>query len=105
MFIVTLREAAVTAIKDHQGGTLVRNNPNMRRAVRSQSHAGTAAKDDAYRCTREKNNAAAKKSRDRRKLREIELSVEVSYLKQQLAALKATLRSRACTHCRRSSLR
>ncbi|CAH1637102.1 unnamed protein product [Spodoptera littoralis] len=97
-------EAAMAAIKDHQGGTLVGSNPNMRRAVRSQAHAGTAAEDDAYRRTREKNNAAAKKSRDRRKLREVELSVEVSYLKQQLAALKATLRSRACTRCRRSSL-
>ncbi|XP_022826967.1 D site-binding protein-like [Spodoptera litura] len=97
-------EAAMAAIRAHQGGTLVGNNPNMRRAVRSQAHAGTAAEADAYRRTREKNNAAAKKSRDRRKLREVELSVELSYLKQQLAALKATLRSRACTRCRRSCL-
>ncbi|CAH1637108.1 unnamed protein product [Spodoptera littoralis] len=97
-------DAAMAAIKNHQGGTLVGSNPNMRRAVRSQAQAGTVAEDDAYRRTREKNNAAAKKSRDRRKLREVELSVEVSYLKQQLAALKATLRSRACTRCRRSSL-
>ncbi|CAH1637105.1 unnamed protein product [Spodoptera littoralis] len=53
----------MAAIKDHQGGTLVGSNPNMRRAIRSQAHAGTAVEDDAYRRTREKNNAAAKKSR------------------------------------------
>ncbi|KAH9639159.1 hypothetical protein HF086_018227 [Spodoptera exigua] len=91
-------KAAMDAMAMRNGGMLVGSNPRMRRTVRS------AAEDDAYRRTREKNNAAAKQSRDRRKLREIHLSLKVTYLKRQLVALKAALGSQACTRCHRSTL-
>ncbi|XP_035438086.2 transcription factor VBP-like [Spodoptera frugiperda] len=92
-------EAAMSAMAARNGGALIGNNPHMRRTVRSQAHTGAAAEDDAYRRNREKNNAAAKQSRDRRKLREIQLSLQVSYLKRRLAALQRSAGARACSRC------
>ncbi|KAF9416499.1 hypothetical protein HW555_006166 [Spodoptera exigua] len=92
------KKIAMDAMAMRNGGMLVGSNPRMRRTVRS------AAEDDAYRRTREKNNAAAKQSRDRRKLREIHLSLKVTYLKRQLAELKAALSSQTCIRCHRSTL-
>ncbi|CAH0686509.1 unnamed protein product [Spodoptera exigua] len=97
-------KAAMDAIVSRNGGTIIASNPRMRRAVRLQPHTGAAVEDDAYRRTREKNNAAAKQSRYRRKLREIHLSLKVTYLKRQLAALKAALGSQTCTRCHRSTV-
>ncbi|CAH0686502.1 unnamed protein product [Spodoptera exigua] len=91
-------KTAMDAMALRNGGTILASNPRMRRTVRS------AAEDDAYRRTRERNNAAAKQSRDRRKLREIHLSLKVTYLKRQLATLKAALGSQTCTRCQRSTL-
>ncbi|CAH0686510.1 unnamed protein product [Spodoptera exigua] len=92
------KKISMDAMAMRNGGTILASNPRMRRTVRS------AAEDDAYRRTREKNNAAAKQSRDRRKLREIHLSLKVTYLKRQLATLKAALGSQTCTRCHRSTL-
>ncbi|CAH0400117.1 unnamed protein product [Chilo suppressalis] len=87
---------ALRAMAEKNGGTLLGNNPRMRRAVRSTNQD---AANDAYRKQRERNNFAAKQSRDRRKLREIHLALKVSYLKNEVANLKAKLASKVCSRC------
>ncbi|PZC70961.1 hypothetical protein B5X24_HaOG214517 [Helicoverpa armigera] len=92
---------ALRVMAEKNGGALLGNNPRMRRAVRStQSDAG----DDAYRRQRERNNHAAKQSRDRRKLREIHLALKVTYLRKEVAALKAALSTRVCGRCQQTCL-
>ncbi|XP_045451962.1 CCAAT/enhancer-binding protein beta-like [Melitaea cinxia] len=59
---------ALRAMSQRNGGPLLRHNPRMRRAVQTENNA-----DDSYRRQRERNNIAAKQSRDKRKLREIRL--------------------------------
>ncbi|CAG4961322.1 thyrotroph embryonic factor-like [Colias croceus] len=85
---------ALRAMAEKNGGTLLGNNPRMRRAVQTSQNA-----DDSYRKQRERNNYAAKQSRDRRKLREIHLALKVTYLKNEVAKLKSQLASRACSRC------
>ncbi|KAJ2951517.1 hypothetical protein O0L34_g13667 [Tuta absoluta] len=87
---------ALRAMAEKNGGTLLGNNPRMRRAVQT-----TQAVDDSYRKQRERNNFAAKQSRDRRKLREIHLALKVAYLKNEVTKLKAQLAVTTCTGCRR----
>lgn len=87
---------ALRAMAEKNGGTLLGNNPRMRRAVRSTNQD---AANDAYRKQRERNNFAAKQSRDRRKMREIHLALKVSYLKNEVSNLKAKLASRVCGRC------
>ncbi|KAI5643269.1 basic region leucine zipper domain-containing protein [Phthorimaea operculella] len=87
---------ALRAMAEKNGGTLLGNNPRMRRAVQT-----TQAVDDSYRKQRERNNFAAKQSRDRRKLREIHLALKVAYLKNEVTKLKAQLSVTTCTGCRR----
>ncbi|KAJ8719925.1 hypothetical protein PYW07_011968 [Mythimna separata] len=82
------------------GGALVGDNPRMRRSVRASS---AAAADAAYRSQRERNNHAAKQSRDRRKLREIHLSLKAEYLQRRVVALQAALRRNVCGRCNRSA--
>lgn len=86
---------ALRAMAEKNGGTLLGNNPRMRRAVQT-----TQAADDSYRKQRERNNFAAKQSRDRRKLREVRLAFQVSYLKKKMADLRARLASGVCGRCR-----
>lgn len=87
---------ALRAMAEKNGGTLLGNNPRMRRAVRSTNQDSA---NDAYRKQRERNNFAAKQSRDRRKMREIHLALKVSYLKNEITNLKAKLASRVCGRC------
>ncbi|XP_034833022.1 transcription factor VBP-like [Maniola hyperantus] len=90
---------ALRAMAEKNGGTLLGNNPRMRRAVQTSQAA-----DDSYRKQRERNNFAAKQSRDRRKLREIHLALKVTYLKNEVAKLKGLLGSQTCVRCRQSCM-
>ncbi|CAG4933278.1 unnamed protein product [Parnassius apollo] len=85
---------ALRVMAEKNGGTLLGNNPRMRRAVQTSQAA-----DDSYRKQRQRNNFAAKQSRDRRKLREIHLALKVTYLRNEVAKLKCQLASRSCTRC------
>lgn len=89
---------ALRAMAENNGGAVLGNNPRMRRNIRSNN--GSA--DDSFRKQRERNNFAAKQSRDRRKLREIHLALKVSYLKREMSGLKSALASRICNRCDQS---
>ncbi|CAB3227941.1 unnamed protein product [Arctia plantaginis] len=82
------------AMAAKNGGSLLGNNPRMRRQVQPSQETS-----DTYTRQRQKNNIAAKQSRDRRKLREARLAVQVTYLKKQVADLKARLDHSVCTRC------
>jgi hypothetical protein len=86
---------ALRAMAEKNGGSLLGNNPRMRRVVQTSQTA-----DDSYRKQRERNNYAAKQSRDRRKLREVRLAFQVTFLKKKMADLRARLAAGACGHCR-----
>lgn len=86
---------ALRAMAEKNGGTLLGNNPRMRRAVQTSQMA-----DDSYRKQRERNNHAAKQSRDRRKLREVRLAFQVTYLKKKMADLRARIEAGVCGRCR-----
>ncbi|XP_072929237.1 uncharacterized protein [Epargyreus clarus] len=86
---------ALRAMAEKNGGALLGNNPRMRRAVQT-----TQAADDSYRKQRERNNYAAKQSRDRRKLREVRLAFQVTFLKKKLADLRTRLGDRMCVRCK-----
>ncbi|CAH1637106.1 unnamed protein product [Spodoptera littoralis] len=86
---------AMRAMAAKNGGSLMCTNPRMRRAVQS-SHSA----DDRYKEQRVKNNMAAKASRDRRKMRELKLALQASFLKKKVAELKASLATGLCRHCR-----
>ncbi|XP_026741715.1 transcription factor VBP-like isoform X1 [Trichoplusia ni] len=92
---------ALRVMAEKNGGALLGNNPRMRRTVRSTN---CDAGDDTYRRQRERNNFAAKQSRDRRKLREIHLALKVSYLRKEVAALKSALSTRVCGRCQQTCL-
>ncbi|CAG9582943.1 unnamed protein product [Danaus chrysippus] len=86
---------ALRAMAEKNGGILLGNNPRMRRAVQTTQEA-----DDLYRKQRERNNFAAKQSRDRRKLREVRLAFQVTFLKKKIADLKARLGDKVCGRCK-----
>ncbi|CAH0400116.1 unnamed protein product [Chilo suppressalis] len=86
---------ALRAMAEKNGGSLLGNNPRMRRAVQTNQAA-----DDSYRKQRERNNYAAKQSRDRRKLREVRLAFQVTFLKKKMADLRAKLAAGVCGRCR-----
>ncbi|XP_068630728.1 transcription factor VBP-like [Battus philenor] len=88
---------ALRAMAEKNGGTLLGNNPRMRRAVQTSQAA-----DDSYRRQRERNNYAAKQSRDRRKLREIHLALKVTYLQKEIAKLKSQFAGNPCVRCRQT---
>ncbi|XP_026741716.1 hepatic leukemia factor-like isoform X2 [Trichoplusia ni] len=88
---------ALRAMAEKNGGTLLGNNPRMRRAVQTSQTA-----DDSYRKQRERNNYAAKQSRDRRKLREVRLAFQVTYLKKKMADLRAKLSAGVCGRCQQT---
>lgn len=85
---------ALRAMAEKNGGSLLGNNPKMRRAVQTNQAA-----DDCYRKQRERNNYAAKQSRDRRKLREVRLAFQVTFLKKKIAALRTRIDERVCVRC------
>lgn len=85
---------ALRAMAEKNGGSLLGNNPRMRRVVQTNQAA-----DDSYRKQRERNNYAAKQSRDRRKLREVRLAFQVTFLKKKMADLKARLAAGVCGRC------
>ncbi|XP_047533894.1 transcription factor VBP-like [Vanessa atalanta] len=85
---------ALRAMAEKNGGCLLGNNPRMRRAVQTSQEA-----DDSYRKQRERNNYAAKQSRDRRKLREVRLAFQVTFLKKKIANLRSKLGERVCLRC------
>ncbi|XP_041981591.1 transcription factor VBP-like [Aricia agestis] len=68
-----------------QSGRIVQNNPRMRRDIQSSQT------DDQYRQQRQRNNMAAKMSRDRRKMREVKLGIQVAYLTRKLVELQNRL--------------
>ncbi|KAI8431866.1 hypothetical protein MSG28_004425 [Choristoneura fumiferana] len=85
---------ALRAMAERNGGSLVGSNPRMRRTVEF-----TKVKDGGYRQQRELNNAAAKLSRERRKLREVKLALKVSFLEKKIRKLQAMLASDMCEKC------
>ncbi|XP_059045123.1 hepatic leukemia factor-like [Achroia grisella] len=86
---------ALRVMAEKNGGTLLGHNPKMRRAIQTNEAA-----DDTYRKQRQRNNFAAKQSRDRRKMREVRLSLQTTYLKKKVAELKALLAADVCSRCR-----
>ncbi|XP_026330990.1 thyrotroph embryonic factor-like [Hyposmocoma kahamanoa] len=91
----TFEREAMIAMSGRNGGSLVGNNPRMRRSVQSNQED-----DDGYRKQRARNNFAAKQSRDRRKLREVRLALQVTFLRKKLAALRTAVSEPQCPHCR-----
>ncbi|XP_023950025.2 thyrotroph embryonic factor-like [Bicyclus anynana] len=85
---------ALRAMAEKNGGALLGNNPRMRRAVQTSQAA-----DDSYRKQRERNNYAAKQSRDRRKLREVRLAFQVTFLKKKIADLRTQVDENVCVRC------
>ncbi|CAH2089998.1 unnamed protein product [Euphydryas editha] len=85
---------ALKAMAEKNGGSLLCHNPRMRRVVQTGEN-----EDEFYRKERENNNLAAKRSRDKRKLREIELALKVAYLSNKNAELRARLSSKLCMNC------
>lgn len=86
---------AMRAMSERNGGSLLGNNPRMRRSVQSKQE-----NDDSYRKQRARNNFAAKQSRDRRKLREVRLALQVTFLRKKLAALRTAFSNLRCLRCR-----
>ncbi|KAF9416498.1 hypothetical protein HW555_006165 [Spodoptera exigua] len=86
---------AMRAMAEKNGGSLLGNNPRMKRAVQS-----THSADVTYQKQRERNNVAAKASRDRRKLREVKLALQTTFLKKKVAELRARLAAGLCNRCR-----
>ncbi|XP_011548808.3 hepatic leukemia factor [Plutella xylostella] len=92
------RSAMLDAIRARNGGSLSASNPRMRRAVR-----GAAAAGAGYQARRERNNAAAKRSRDLRRAREDELAIRAAFLEQDNAQLRRQIHAAAlCTDCHTS---
>ncbi len=75
------RQKALEDLRAKQGGELVKSNPKMRRNVRGSNapDATDPAKYEMYQAIRKKNNAAAQKSRDGHKLKEIETEIKFNY--------------------------
>lgn len=47
-----------------------------------------SAKDDRYWCRRKKNNVAAKRSRDARRIKENQIAMRASYLERENTSIK-----------------
>ena len=58
-----------------------------------QSYVSPDRKDDKYWEKRGKNNVAARRSREARRLKETQISLRTAFLEQQNASLKAALNS------------
>ncbi|CAG9135459.1 unnamed protein product [Plutella xylostella] len=89
------RSAMLVAMRARNGGSLSASNPRMRRAVRGAAGAGAG-----YQARRERNNAAAKRSRDLRRAREDELAIRAAFLEQDNAQLRRQIHAATvCTDC------
>jgi bZIP factor len=102
------RKRMLDQIHAANGGSVVVNNPKMRRisnkneetnnnepefqsSDKTPSVNGSSDKDDAYFERRRKNNAAAKKSRDRRRIKEDEIAIRAAFLERENIELKFEL--------------
>lgn len=92
------RLEALKRIADSRGGEIIKSNPKMRRTKNSAASDNNEnnlnssnVRDSAYLTLREKNNAAAKKSRDRRKMKEEEVTIKASFLEKENLECKAQL--------------
>lgn len=103
------RKRMLDQIHAANGGSVVVNNPKMRRishkgtteetnnnelefkSDKTKSSGGSSDKDDAYFERRRKNNAAAKKSRDRRRIKEDEIAIRAAFLERENIELKFEL--------------
>ncbi|XP_052750702.1 uncharacterized protein LOC113509529 [Galleria mellonella] len=85
---------ALRVIAERNGGMLIGHNPKMKRTIQTNEAA-----DEAYRIQRQRNNFAAKQSRDRRKMRELRLSLQTTYLKKKVTELNAMLATNLCKNC------
>lgn len=85
---------AMRAMSERNGGSLLGTNPRMRRSVQSKQ-----GEDDSYKEQRARNNFAAKQSRDRRKLREMRLALQVTFLRKKLVNLRSAVSERRCLRC------
>ncbi|XP_041981590.1 thyrotroph embryonic factor-like [Aricia agestis] len=92
---------ALQSMAQNNGGSLVNNNPRMRREIHSMQAA-----DEEYRQQRQRNNMAAKRSRDRRKIREVRLAIQVAYLTKKIREIKERLAERSGQepYCRYGSI-
>ncbi|XP_026748665.2 uncharacterized protein LOC113509528 [Galleria mellonella] len=91
---IEFEKDALRVMAERNGGMLIGQNPKMKRTVQTNEAA-----DEAYRIQRQRNNLAAKQSRDRRKMRELRLSLKVTYLKKKVAEMKAMLATNPCKNC------
>ena len=64
---------------------------NDQNATLFQTYVNTERKDDKYWEKRGKNNVAARRSREARRLKENQISLRTVFLEKQNAALKAAL--------------
>lgn len=108
------RKRMLDQIHAANGGSVVVNNPKMRRISNKSSCEDTnnnnnnnetvfrdsgddktrvsgSDKDEAYFERRRKNNAAAKKSRDRRRIKEDEIAIRAAFLERENIELKFEL--------------
>lgn len=103
------RKRMLEQIHAANGGSVVVNNPKMRRISHNKTivneetnnnelefmsdkgKGGGSDKDEAYFERRKKNNAAAKKSRDRRRIKEDEIAIRAAYLERENIELKFEL--------------
>lgn len=104
------RKRMLDQIHAANGGSVVVNNPKMRRVSHNKTineetnnnepvfptempKAGSVGndKDEAYFERRKKNNAAAKKSRDRRRIKEDEIAIRAAFLERENIELKFEL--------------
>ncbi len=106
------RKRMLDQIHAANGGSVVVNNPKMRRiSIKTSSEEannnepafkdisdkvpklpnGSSDKDQAYYERRRKNNAAAKKSRDRRRIKEDEIAIRAAFLERENIELKFEL--------------
>lgn len=105
------RKRMLEQIHAANGGSVVVNNPKMRRishnnkAISEETNNNeiqfcssdklknncSSEKDEAYFERRKKNNAAAKKSRDRRRIKEDEIAIRAAFLERENIELKFEL--------------
>lgn len=103
------RKRMLDQIHQANGGSVVVNNPKMRRISnkcgseetnnndsfndcdKMKSSGSSGDKDEAYFERRRKNNAAAKKSRDRRRIKEDEIAIRAAFLERENIELKFEL--------------
>lgn len=93
-------------IQEMRGGQPTKSNPKMRRSGHTQQNrsvadsdgntnhsdsSGSGIRDQAYYERREKNNAAAKRSRDRRRIKEDEIAIRATFLENENLQHKADL--------------